>query len=86
MPFTGETPVDVMLKVVSQPVIPPRQKAPSIEITNEAERLIMKALNKDPLKRHQSMEELFVDLQNCYGSVRYRRQLELRQPENPSSC
>ncbi|HTA18304.1 MAG TPA: serine/threonine-protein kinase [Polyangia bacterium] len=81
VPFTGETPVDVMLKVVSQPVIPPRLKAPEIEITNEAERLIMKALSKDPLQRHQSMEELFVDLQQCYGRVRYRRQIELRPPE-----
>jgi serine/threonine protein kinase len=81
VPFTGETPVDVMLKVVSQPVIPPRQKAPEIEITNEAERLIMKALSKDPLQRHQTMEELFNDLQQCYGSVRYRRQLEMRPPE-----
>jgi serine/threonine-protein kinase len=80
VPFTGETPVDVMLKVVSQPVIPPRQKAPDIEITPEAERLIMKALSKDPLQRHQTMEELFNDLQQCYGSVRYRRQIELRPP------
>jgi serine/threonine protein kinase len=80
VPFTGETPVDVMLKVVSQPVIPPRQKAPGIEITPEAEKLIMKALTKDPLQRHQTMEELFNDLQQCYGSVRYRRQLELRSP------
>jgi serine/threonine protein kinase len=81
VPFTGETPVDVMLKVVSQTVIPPRLKAPGIEITNEAEHLIMKALSKDPLQRHQTMEDLFVDLQRCYGRVRYRRQIELRPPE-----
>jgi eukaryotic-like serine/threonine-protein kinase len=81
VPFVGETPVDVMLKVVSQPVIPPRQKAPGIEITNEAEHLIMKALSKDPLQRHQTMEELFTDLQECYGQVRYRRRLEMRPPE-----
>jgi eukaryotic-like serine/threonine-protein kinase len=81
VPFTGDTPVDVMLKVVSNPVIPPREKAPGIEITPEAERLIMKALAKDPLQRHQTMEELFNDLQQCYGSVRYRRQLEMRPPE-----
>jgi serine/threonine protein kinase len=80
VPFTGETPVDVMLKIVSQPVVPPREKAPDNEITPEAERLIMKALSKDPKQRHQTMEELFKDLQQCYGSVRYRRQLELRSP------
>jgi serine/threonine-protein kinase len=81
VPFTGETPVDVMLKIVSQPVPPPREKAAGNEITPEAEALIMKALSKDPRQRHQSMEELFKDLQQCYGSVRYRRQLELRTPQ-----
>ena len=36
----------------------------------------MRALAKDPLKRHQSMEELHEELQRCYGSVRYRRSIE----------
>jgi len=36
----------------------------------------MKALSKDPLRRHQSMEELHEELQRCYGSVRYRRSIE----------
>jgi serine/threonine-protein kinase len=81
IPFAGETAVDVMLKVVSEPVTPPRQRAPNIEITPEAEALIMKALAKDPLKRHQSMEELREELQQCYGSVRFRRSLEQRMAQ-----
>jgi serine/threonine-protein kinase len=76
IPFAGETAVDVMLKVVSEPVTPPRDRAPGAEITPEAEQLIMKALSKDPLRRHQSMEELHEELQRCYGSVRYRRSIE----------
>jgi serine/threonine protein kinase len=76
VPFTGGTPVDVMLRLVSEPVVPPRKKAPSIEITDEAERLIMRALSKDPRRRQQSMEELARELQSCYGSVRYRRSLQ----------
>ena len=83
VPFAGETAVDVMLKVVSEPVTPPRVRAPGIEITGEAEHLIMKALAKDPRQRHQSMEELFEELQRCYGSVRYRRSLEVRSPVSP---
>src|SRR4029078_13083912 len=78
VPFTGDTPVDVMLKVVSQSVLPRRERAPNIEITPEAEHLIMKALAKDPRQRHQSMEELKDELQQCYGSVKYRRSLEAR--------
>src|SRR4029079_16452079 len=68
----------------SEPVTPPRTRAPGIEITVEAEQLIMKALAKDPRLRQQSMEELFDELQRCYGSVRYRRSLEVRSaPESP---
>jgi serine/threonine protein kinase len=76
VPFAGETAVDVMLKVVSEPVENPRDRAPGIEITPDAEHLIMKALAKDPQKRQQSMEELHEELQRCYGSVRYRRSIE----------
>jgi serine/threonine-protein kinase len=76
VPFSGETAVDVMLKVVSEPVVPPRVRAPQNEITPEAEQLIMKALSKDPRARHQTMEELYEELQRCYGSVRYRRSLQ----------
>ncbi len=83
VPFAGETAVDVMLKVVSEPVMPPRVRAPGIEITTEAEQLIMKALAKDPRQRQQSMEELFEELQRCYGSVRYRRSLDVRSPVSP---
>ena len=36
----------------------------------------MKALSKDPRRRHQSMEELVRELQRSYGSVRYRRSLQ----------
>jgi serine/threonine-protein kinase len=85
VPFSGDTPVDVMLKVVSQPVQPPRDRAPGIEITEEAERLIMKALAKDPNRRQQTMEELYDELQRCYGSVKYRRLLTpgLTHPVGP---
>ena len=83
IPFAGETAVDVMLKVVSEPVTPPRDRAPGIEITPEAEHLIMKALSKDPLRRQQSMEELHEELQRCYGSVRYRRSIERSVAEAP---
>jgi serine/threonine-protein kinase len=78
VPFAGETAVDVMLKIVSEPVVPPRTRAPGIEITAEAEQLIMRALAKDPRQRQQSMEELYDELQRCYGSVRYRRSLDVR--------
>jgi serine/threonine-protein kinase len=81
VPFVGDTPVDVMLKLVSEPVPPPRERAPGIEITEEAEELIMKALAKDPRHRQQSMDELHRELQQCYGTVRYRRSQDPPPPE-----
>ncbi len=80
VPFTGETSVDVMMKHVSEPVTPPRRVAPDAEITEEAERVILKALAKDPADRQQSMSELHGQLQGCYGTVRYRRASHVGTP------
>jgi serine/threonine protein kinase len=73
VPFTGEAPVDVMIKQVNEQVPPMRQIAPDAEITEAAERMILKALAKDPERRQQSMEEFHRDLQKCYGELRFRR-------------
>jgi serine/threonine protein kinase len=75
VPFTAEAPVEVMLKQVNEAVVPPRKLAPDAEITEEAEVMILKALAKDPDRRHQTMEDFHRDLQRCYGSVRFRRAL-----------
>ena len=85
VPFAGETAVDVMLKVVSEPVEPPRERAPGIEITPDAERLIMRALSKDPQKRQQSMEEFHEELERCYGAVRYRRSIAREGDRSPTA-
>jgi serine/threonine protein kinase len=85
VPFAGETAVDVMLKVVSEPVEPPRERAPGIEITPDAERLIMRALSKDPQKRQQSMEEFHDELERCYGAVRYRRSIAREGDRSPTA-
>ena len=73
VPFTGESPVDVMIKQVNEAVPPMRKVVSDAEITDEAERLILKALAKEPERRHQTMEEFHRDLQKCYGQVRFRR-------------
>ena len=82
VPFIGETAVDVMLKVVSEAVIPPRTRAPRAR-SRRGRAPHHEGPLEDPLPRHQSMEELFNELQRCYGSVRYRRSLELRRQPIP---
>lgn len=76
VPFLGDTPVEVMMKQVNERVPPMHQVAPDAEITEEAERMILKALAKEPDHRHQSMEEFHRDLQKCYGQLRFRRMIK----------
>jgi eukaryotic-like serine/threonine-protein kinase len=73
IPFDGDTAVEIMLKHVSQAPEPPRQRNANVEITEETERVILKALHKRPTQRYQSMDELGHELQGCYGRVRFRR-------------
>jgi serine/threonine protein kinase len=73
VPFDGEHAVQIMIKQVSEALDPPRHRNPRVEITPDAERVIMKALEKNPQRRYQTMDELNADLHRCYGQVRFRR-------------
>jgi serine/threonine-protein kinase len=73
VPFDGESAVQIMVKQVSEPLQPPSQRNPRVEITPEAERVITKSLAKNPEHRYQTMDELNVDLHRCYGEIRFRR-------------
>ncbi|HEX2660163.1 MAG TPA: protein kinase [Polyangia bacterium] len=84
VPFTGDAPVDVMMKQVNERVPRMHDVAPQAEITDETERMILKALAKDPDQRQQSMEEFHRDLQKCYGQVRFRRTLKTPTSTVPS--
>jgi serine/threonine-protein kinase len=73
IPFDGENATEIMIKQVSEPVEPPRLRNPNVEITAEAERVMLRALEKQALRRYQTMEELNADLRRCFGVVRFRR-------------
>jgi serine/threonine protein kinase len=80
VPFEGDEPTEVMLKHLREPVTPPRLRCPQAEITSEAEQTILKAMAKAPADRYQSMAELHAALERCYGSVRFRRSVEVLPP------
>jgi eukaryotic-like serine/threonine-protein kinase len=83
VPFEGDEATEVMLKHLREPITPPRLRCPQAEITLEAERTIMKAMAKRPDQRYQSMAELHAALAQCYGSVRFRRSVEVLPPGTP---
>jgi serine/threonine protein kinase len=51
----------------------PREFAPHREITEMAEAVILRAMQKDAGRRYQNMSEFRRDLANAYGSISYRR-------------
>jgi serine/threonine-protein kinase len=73
LPFDGKDPSEIMVKHVADPVETPRYRCPDAEITLDTERVILRALEKDPARRQQTMEEFYADLQRCFGRVRFRR-------------
>ena len=73
VPFEGDTPADTLRLQISQPPQPPRERNPYVEITEEAERVILRTLEKDPSRRQASMDALWTDLQRCYGAMRWSR-------------
>ena len=72
-PFEAEAASDVLAMHIRQPAPVPSRVAPDLEITPGADRLVLKAMAKDPARRHQSMDELRAELQQCYGSVAFKR-------------
>lgn len=60
LPFDAETPLAIVLKHVNEPVPSVRRLAP--HVPEELERIVYKALAKDPDERYQSAAEMAEDL------------------------
>jgi serine/threonine-protein kinase len=72
-PFEAEAAAEVLAMQISKPPPSPRTTNPNVEITEQAEAVILRAMSKDPGKRHQSMDEFRDALQGCYGTIAFRR-------------
>ena len=60
VPFDGESPVNVALKHVKDPV--PRPSSLNREVTPAIESIILKAMEKDPTRRYSTADEMLADL------------------------
>ncbi len=67
LPFEAATPIEMMLRRLREPPLPPRALNP--HISPALERLLMRALSLNPAARHATMEELVEDLARLPGAT-----------------
>jgi len=60
VPFTGESPVEIAMKHLSQPPLSPSAARP--EVPRDLDYVVLRALAKDPAERYRSAEEMDADL------------------------
>jgi eukaryotic-like serine/threonine-protein kinase len=73
-PFTGDTPVEIAMKHLSQVPEPPSAKRH--DLPHDVDLLVMRALAKDPDDRYQSAEEMDGDLDRVARGLAVSRETE----------
>ena len=61
LPFQADTAVTIALKHLQEEVVPPKNL--NSKVPDSLNQLILKAMEKDPIKRYQSAKEIIADLQ-----------------------
>ena len=69
VPYDAESPVSVALKHIQEPVVPPKHINDSIP--ENLNRLILKAIEKEPIKRYQTVKDMLLDLQRIQNNSSY---------------
>ncbi len=72
-PFEGRTSMQVILKHLREPVVPPKRYLP--DLTEEQSNLVVRMLAKDPAERFASYDELRLALAQAVGDRRAPRPL-----------
>jgi eukaryotic-like serine/threonine-protein kinase len=67
VPFTGETPVEIAMKHLSQAPLPPSAHRP--EVPRDLDYVVLRALAKDPAERYHSAEEMDSDLERIARGI-----------------
>lgn len=60
VPYDAESPVSVALKHIQEPVVPPKQL--NEKIPESLNKLILKCVEKDPIRRYQNIKDMLSDL------------------------
>ncbi|HEX2678235.1 MAG TPA: protein kinase, partial [Polyangiales bacterium] len=69
LPFMADTPTNVVLKHIQEPVPDPREIAPEREIPAKLVDIVMNALEKDPTRRYKRADEMAKDLRRMSAEL-----------------
>jgi serine/threonine-protein kinase len=83
VPFTGDSAIAVGFQQLKDPPPPPRSINP--QIPEEVERIILKALEKDPLRRYRNVDELRKDFVSALPRFAPATTASQRSPVRPVS-
>ena len=73
LPFDGASSMEVLTRHVNEAPVPPRQRQSDAPISEPMERLILRALEKEPAKRPQTAEQFRDELLAVPGQARSAR-------------
>jgi eukaryotic-like serine/threonine-protein kinase len=74
VPFTGESPVEIAMKHLSDTPPPPSELNP--DVPEDLDKIVMRALAKDPARRYQSAEEMEADLERIARGLAVSRETD----------
>ncbi|TML86288.1 MAG: Stk1 family PASTA domain-containing Ser/Thr kinase [Actinobacteria bacterium] len=74
VPFTGDTPVEIAMKHISETPVPPSSVRP--DVPHDLDLVVTRALAKDPAERYQSAEEMDADLERVLRGAAIARETE----------
>jgi serine/threonine-protein kinase len=83
VPFTGDSAIAVGFKQLKDPPPPPRSINP--QIPEEVERIILKALEKDPIHRYRTANEMRKEFESALPRFAAAATASQRLPERPVS-
>src|SRR5438093_11524973 len=67
VPFTGDTPLEIAMKHLSEVPKPPSELRP--EVPHDLDLVVLRALAKDPADRYESAEALSADLKRVHAGL-----------------
>ncbi len=76
-PFGGRTTTEILDGLVADPVVPPSLRSTEYDVPASLERVVMRALAKDPADRYQTATEMRADLEEVLPELHDETVLQL---------